>query len=131
MLLKQYRQSDVLWESDGPPMCFAQTSGNDIFYRNPRNVNENLFVDVSSPSSSNFSTVEDLGPPEEAAKRTLNQYLEELMSTRIGVRRTGEILSADKRTGPDGKEYYDIQVDSVSRSFISVVILRSHDIFSA
>ncbi|BDA41374.1 PsbP domain-containing protein 1, chloroplastic [Coccomyxa sp. Obi] len=86
------------------------TSGNDIFYRNPRNVNENLFVDVSSPSSSNYSTVEDLGPPEEAAKRTLDQYLEELMSTRIGVRRTGEILSADKRIGPDGKEYYDIQV---------------------
>ena len=50
-----------------------QTSGNDIFYRNPYNVNENLFVDVSSPSSSNFSSVEDLGPPEAAAKRTLNQ----------------------------------------------------------
>ncbi len=83
-------------------------------------MNENLFVDVSSPSSSNFSTVEDLGSPEEAAKRTLNQYLEELMSTRIGVKRTGEILSADKRTGPDGKEYYDIQVGSTnpSRSYM-------------
>ena len=37
------------------------------------------------------------------------QYLEELMSTRLGVQRQGEVLSADKRTGPDGKEYYDIQ----------------------
>lgn len=96
-----------------------QTSGNDIFYRNPRNVNENLFVDVSSPSSSNYSTVEDLGPPEQAAKRTLDQYLEELMSTRIGVRRTGEILSADKRVGPDGKEYYDIQVRGMQRSLFT------------
>ena len=98
-------------------ICHMQTSGNDIFYRNPRNVNENLFVDVSSPSSSNYSTVEDLGPPEEAAKRTLDQYLEELMSTRIGVRRTGEILSADKRTGPDGKDYYDIQVREMRSPF--------------
>lgn len=32
------------------------------------------------------------------------------LATRIGVRRTGEVLSAAKRTGPDGKEYYDIQV---------------------
>ena len=54
-------------------VCASQTSGNDIFYRNPYNVNENLFVDISSPSSSNFSSVEDLGPPEAAAKRTLDQ----------------------------------------------------------
>ena len=160
-------------------VCASQTSGNDIFYRNPYNVNENLFVDISSPSSSNFSSVEDLGPPEAAAKRTLDQvgcsrmsrfapdslpqkrfipsnlaailgslpcgrkgfaaqhlmqalqsiglshmaavqthplslvraaqYLEELMSTRLGVKRKGEVLSADRRTGPDGREYYDIQ----------------------
>ena len=50
-----------------------QTSGNDIFYRNPTNVNENLFVDVSSPSSSTFESVEDLGTPGQAAKKTLNQ----------------------------------------------------------
>ena len=37
------------------------------------------------------------------------QYLEELMSTRLGVQRQGEVLSADRRTGPDGREYYDIQ----------------------
>ena len=34
-----------------------------------------LFVDVSSPSSSAFDSVEDLGPPEQAAKRTLDQVL--------------------------------------------------------
>ena len=38
------------------------------------------------------------------------QYLEELMSTRLGVKRSGEVVSADKRMGPDGREYYDIQV---------------------
>ena len=32
------------------------------------------------------------------------------MSTRLGVRRNGEVVAADKRMGPDGKEYYDIQV---------------------
>lgn len=55
--------------------CALQTSGNDIIYRNPANVNENLFVDVSSPSSSAFASVEDLGTPDQAAKRTLDQVL--------------------------------------------------------
>ena len=41
--------------------------------------------------------------------RCVLQYLEELMSTRLGVQRKGEVLSADRRTGPDGREYYDIQ----------------------
>ena len=31
------------------------------------------------------------------------------MSTRLGVQRKGEVLSADRRMGPDGREYYDIQ----------------------
>ena len=30
------------------------------------------------------------------------------MSTRLGVRRTTEIVSAAARTGPDGQVYYDI-----------------------
>ncbi len=33
-----------------------QTSGNDVFYRNPYNVEENLFVNISSPSSSKVTT---------------------------------------------------------------------------
>lgn len=35
-----------------PPSPGKQTSGNDVFYRNPFNVEENVFVNVSSPSSS-------------------------------------------------------------------------------
>lgn len=85
------------------------SSGNDVFYRNPFIVDENLFVDVSSPSSSKYNSVEDLGTPDRAAKRTLEQYLEEFMSTRLGVRRTGEVISASSRTGSDGQTYYDIQ----------------------
>lgn len=56
--------------SSTPPL---QTSGNDIFFRNPFNVEENLFVDVSSPSSSRFESVADLGSPNDAAQRTLDQ----------------------------------------------------------
>ena len=65
--------SVCLWKSLCRTGLCMQTSGNDIFYRNPTNVNENLFVDVSSPSSSTFESVEDLGTPGQAAKKTLNQ----------------------------------------------------------
>jgi hypothetical protein len=44
-----------------------------VFYRNPFNVEENLFVNVSSPSSSKFQSVADLGSPEEAARKTQEQ----------------------------------------------------------
>ena len=61
------------------------TSGNDVFLRNPFSIEENLFVDVSSPSSSRFASVEDLGSPMDAAQRLLDQYLnKEFMSTRLG-----------------------------------------------
>jgi len=101
------------------------TSGNDVFYRSPLDVDTNLFVDVSSPSSSKYKSVADLGTPEEAAQQTLKQYLTELMSTRIGVRRSGEVLSAqareladdelarfgdDTNTSKEGRLYYDIVV---------------------
>lgn len=36
-------------------------TGNDCFFRNPINIDENLFVDISSPSSSQYRTVTDLG----------------------------------------------------------------------
>eukprot|EP00887_Chlorella_sp_A99_P006132 scaffold22.g6132.t1 len=112
------------------------TSGNDVFYRNPFNIEENLFVDISSPSSSKFASVEDLGSPAAAAARTRDQarrtrgagaaalgisfcpmhvphaclqYLEEFMSTRLGVKRTAEVVSAAVRAGADGEEYYEIQ----------------------
>jgi hypothetical protein len=61
------------------------TSGNDVFLRNPFNIEENLFIDISSPSSSRYSSVLDLGTPDAAAKTKLDQYLnKEFMSTRLG-----------------------------------------------
>ena len=87
------------------------TSGNDVFLRNPFSIEENVFVDISSPSSSRYQSVKDLGAPQQAAERLLDVYLnQEFMSTRLGVKREGEIVSATSRTGSDGREYYDIQV---------------------
>lgn len=89
----------------------VSSSGNDCFLRNPRNIDENCFVDITSPSSSTFSSVADLGTPEQTAKRTLDKYLtKEFMSTRIGIRREGSVLFANSRQGVDGRTYYDIGV---------------------
>lgn len=85
-------------------------SGNDVFFRDPTEVETNCFVGVSSPSSSSYETVRDLGKPEEAAKKVLNQYLLELTSTRLGVRRESEILSAVERVDKDGKPFYDVKI---------------------
>lgn len=93
------------------------TSGNDIFYRNPYNVEENLFVNISSPSSSKFDSVEDLKSPAEAAARLKSQYLGEFMSTRLGSRKVVDILSANTRKADDGKLYYDIEMRA--RSYAS------------
>jgi len=90
------------------------TSGNDVFFRNPFAAEENLFVDVSSPSSSKYDSVEDLGTPEQASQRILDQFLEEFMSTRIGVKRSAEVVSAAARTADDGQLYYDIQIRAQS-----------------
>ena len=57
------------------------------------------------------------------------QYLEELMSTRLGVKRSGEVVSADKRMGPDGREYYDIQV-SMAYLQVPVYALSLCDAFN-
>jgi len=94
-------------------------SGNDIFFRNPASVEENLFVGISSPSSTKFTSPTDLGTPEDAANKVLKQYLNEFMSTRIGVSRKSSILSAEQRVattaGPDGvgtvdTTFYDIKL---------------------
>jgi hypothetical protein len=91
------------------------SSGNDIFLRNPFNIDENLFVDISSPSSSRYKSVEDLGTPEAAAQKLLDQYLnQEFMSTRIGVRREGKVMSANSRVGADGKVYFDLDIRMTS-----------------
>ena len=71
-----------------------------------------MFVSISSPSSTKFDSVRDLGTPREAARKVLDQTLTEFMSTRIGVRRESEILSAEERegVGADGEPmlFYDV-----------------------
>jgi hypothetical protein len=91
------------------------SSGNDCFFRNPRNIEENCFVDITSPTASGFASVSDLGTPEETAQKTLNQYLyKEFMSTRLGIKREGQILYANSRQGPDGHLYYDLGIRMTS-----------------
>ncbi|XP_061371919.1 psbP domain-containing protein 1, chloroplastic isoform X1 [Gastrolobium bilobum] len=86
-------------------------AGADIFFRDPYVLDENLSVEVSSPSSSKYKSVEDLGPPQEAGKKVLKQYLTEFMSTRLGVRRESNILSTSSRVADDGKLYYQVEVN--------------------
>jgi hypothetical protein len=63
--------------------------------------------------TSRYASVSDLGTPEEAAQQLLDQYLnKEFMSTRLGVKREGEVVAATAREGADGRTYYDIQVSS-------------------
>ena len=50
------------------------------------------------------STMNRLSRPPPAAP----QFLEEFMSTRLGVKRTAEVVNAEERTGADGQLYYDI-----------------------
>lgn len=97
-----YRHTDRL---DGYTFAYPDTwivvttSGNDVFYRNSRVADENVFVDISSPSSSKYSSVQDLGTPDKAANRLQKQFLTELMSTRLGVKREIEPVFSQARTG--------------------------------
>ena len=85
-------------------------AGADVFFRDPVNLDENLLVEISSPSSSKFKGVEDLGTPEQASKKVLQQYLTEFMSTRIGVRREANVTATKSRVGDDGRLYYEVEV---------------------
>ena len=85
-------------------------SGADIFFRDPFVLDENLSVELSSPSSSRYKSVEDLGQPQEAGKKVLQQYLTEFMSTRLGVRRESNIVSTSSRVADDGRTYYQVEV---------------------
>ncbi|KAG8048980.1 hypothetical protein GUJ93_ZPchr0009g2488 [Zizania palustris] len=86
-------------------------AGADIFFRDPFVLDENMSVEISSPSSSKYNTVEDLGSPEKAAERVMQQYLTEFMSTRLGVRRTSSILSASSKVSDDGRLYYEVEMN--------------------
>lgn len=86
-------------------------AGADIFFRDPYVLDENLSVNISSPSSSRYKSVEDLGPPEEAGNNVLKQYLTEFMSTRLGVRRESNVLSTASKVADDGRLYYQVEVN--------------------
>ncbi|KAJ3669912.1 hypothetical protein LUZ60_010236 [Juncus effusus] len=86
-------------------------AGADVFFRDPIVLDENISVEISSPSSSRYSSVEDLGSPEKAAEKVLRQYLTEFMSTRLGVKRESNVLSASQRVADDGKIYYQVEVN--------------------
>lgn len=86
-------------------------AGADIFFRDPYVLDENISVELSSPSSSKYKSVEDLGSPQEAAEKVLRQYLTEFMSTRLGVRRESNILSTSSRVADDGRLYYQVEVN--------------------
>ncbi|XP_073041626.1 psbP domain-containing protein 1, chloroplastic isoform X2 [Primulina eburnea] len=86
-------------------------AGADIFFRDPFVLDENISVEISSPSSSRYKSVEDLGSPEEAGKNVLRQYLTEFMSTRLGVRRESRIISTSSRVANDGKLYYQVEAN--------------------
>ncbi|KAG5525487.1 hypothetical protein RHGRI_031964 [Rhododendron griersonianum] len=85
-------------------------AGADVFFRDPFVLDENISVEFSSPSSSSYKSLEDLGSPEDAAKKVLKQYLTEFMSTRLGVRRESSILSTSSRVADDGRMYYQVEV---------------------
>ncbi|KAL2491192.1 PsbP domain-containing protein 1 [Abeliophyllum distichum] len=116
-----YAQSVVFREYidtfDGYSLKYPQNwiqvrgAGADIFFRDPYVLDENLSVDISSPSSSRYKSVEDLGSPDEAGKKVLRQYLTEFMSTRLGVRRESSILSTSSRVADDGRLYYQVEVN--------------------
>lgn len=86
-------------------------AGADIFFRDPYVLDENISVEVSSPSSSRYKSVEDLGLPQDAGKKVLKQYLTEFMSTRLGVKRESNILSTSQRVADDGRLYYQVEVN--------------------
>ena len=122
------RSDDAAWAFTKPPPGFdlyvdtidgyeflrpsawveVKGSGNDIFYRNPGNVEENCFVAISSPSSNVYTSVRDVGTPEETARKILKQTLIELTSTRLGIVRESEVLDAKEDVDKDGNVFYDI-----------------------
>ncbi|KAG6483002.1 hypothetical protein ZIOFF_059642 [Zingiber officinale] len=102
-------------------------AGADIFFRDPFVLDENLSVEFSSPSSSRYKSVEDLGTPDVAATKVLKQYLTEFMSTRLGVRRESNILSASSRIADDGRLYYQVEVNIKSYASYNELAVMPQD----
>ena len=88
------------------------TAGADLCYRNTLNVEQNLFVTISSKSSSKYTSLAaDLGSPEAAGKQWLAKYLGEFMSTRLGIRRGGRVVATSERVDSSGRPWYDILIN--------------------
>ncbi len=68
-------------------------------------------MELSSPSSSNFSGLGDLGSESDIASMFEKQFLDEFQSTRIGVRRVVENRGASFVTGPDGNVYAQAELN--------------------
>ncbi|VFQ67590.1 unnamed protein product [Cuscuta campestris] len=117
VIAKSYGFREYIDTFDGYSFKYPQNwiqvrgAGAEIFFRDPFVLDANLSVEISSPSSSRYQSVEDLGPPEEAGKRALQQCLREFMSTRLGVRRESRILSTTSRMADDGRLYYQVEVN--------------------
>ncbi|CAA6663649.1 unnamed protein product [Spirodela intermedia] len=91
---------------DGYTFKYPRTGSRDPFV-----LDENISMEASSPSSSRYKSVEDLGTPQDAGEKVLRQYLTELMSTRLGVRRESKVLSTSSRVADDGKLYYQVEIN--------------------
>ncbi|KAI3916340.1 hypothetical protein MKW98_004781 [Papaver atlanticum] len=102
-------------------------AGADIFFRDPYVLDENISLEISSPSSSNYKSVEDLGPPQAAAEKVLKQYLTEFMSTRLGVRREANIVSTSSRVADDGRMYYQVEVNIKSYASTNELAVMPQD----
>lgn len=108
-------------------------AGADIFFRDPYILDENLSLEISSPSSSQYKSVQDLGSPQQAGQKVLKQLLTEFMSTRLGVRRESNILSTSSRVADDGKLYYQVEVGYLTQHFIitsfsKIILLVLHQL---
>ncbi|MCL7025168.1 hypothetical protein MKW94_025516 [Papaver nudicaule] len=99
----------------------------DVFFRDPYVLDENISLEISSPSSSNYKSVEDLGPPQAAAEKVLKQYLTEFMSTRLGVRREANIVSTSSRIADDGRMYYQVEVNIKSYASTNELAVMPQD----
>ncbi|MCO5550447.1 hypothetical protein L7F22_003934 [Adiantum nelumboides] len=82
------RHIDTLdWYTFSYPQAWIQEHGEGtyVFFRDRVRLDENVSVEISSPSSSRFKKVRDFGSPDQAAQKVLKQYLTKFMTTRIGV----------------------------------------------
>ncbi|CAD6269828.1 unnamed protein product [Miscanthus lutarioriparius] len=97
-------------------------AGADIFFRDPFVLDENMSVEISSPSSSKYTSVEDLGPPEKAAEKVniksyaSNNELAVMPQDRV------QSLEWDRRylsvLGVENKRLYELRLQTPEQVFM-------------